>query len=298
MKKRLIIGSRGSKLALIQTNQVKRKLKSIGLTNVDIKEIKTSGDKNQEDSVLSIGGKGVFAKEIQKALLKGEIDLAVHSLKDLSASEPKGLCIAAYLKGADQRDVLISKSDQDLSELPANARIGTGSPRRSAEIAHFRDDLKIVPIRGNVETRIRKVFEEDYDACILAYAGVKRLRLSKKITDILPLEKFVPAPGQGVIVVETRSCDQKLINTLKKIDDKKQRLISEVEFGILKKLGATCETPIGIYSEIRKKLFYLSIFYKSENGFVKTVQRIPVKDSKTMVSEFYAILPDISCSKE
>lgn len=280
MKKRLSIGSRGSKLALQQANIIGQRLKASGCSNVDIFVIKTRGDKILSMSVMDIGGKGIFVREIEKELLNKNIDLAVHSLKDMPSTLPTGLTIGAYLKADDTRDVLCSRTGCGLFELPAGAKIGTGSPRRKAQLKLLRPDLESISIRGNVDTRIRRVENGDCDAAILAYAGLKRLGLEDSISETFSTKDMIPAPGQGVIAVEVRSKDAYILDILKPIDDKTQRTISEIEFGILSEIGATCSTPIGMSSKINGGNIIIDLFLGDADcaQYIKKRFEAPCKD--------------------
>lgn len=269
MKRRLIIGSRGSPLALVQARHIADLLNKVG-SDHRIETIKTSGDKDQRCQITEIGGKGVFVKEIEEALISGKIDIAVHSLKDMPAKIPSGLLIGAYIKGEDARDVLISKDGLRLDELKKTARIGSSSPRRKEQLKLLRSDIEIAPIRGNVETRLRKVAEGEYDGTVLALAGLKRLGLTNKISQIFGKDEIVPAAGQGVIAVEARKNDTETLSILKKLDDPVQRTISEIEFGILRGLNATCDTPIGISSTLIDGNLHMDIFLSDGSDHIRT----------------------------
>ena len=209
-----------------------------------------------------MGNKQAFVKEIEEALICGEIDIAVHSLKDLSTTLPENLTIGAYIKPTDPRDALIS-SRGCLKNLPEDACIGTGSLRRALQLKILRPDLDVKPIRGNVDTRIKRVDGGEYDAVILAVEGLKRLGLEKRITEIFPVDKIVPAPCQGVIAIQMRRKDREILQQVRKASDLDQMLKSEIERGILKELGATCTTPIGLYSEIKEGSIGIDIFFST-----------------------------------
>lgn len=282
--KKIIIGSRGSKLALIQAEEVKSKLQSVGISKIEISVIKTKGDLDKSRAISDIGGKDVFVAEIEKALLSKEIDIAVHSLKDMSASPSSELIIGAFLKGEDSRDVLVGKR---LSELKSGSKVGTGSPRRTSQLKILRSDLMIEPIRGNVETRISKVESGEYDSAVLAFAGIKRLGLEDSIKETFSLDDMVPAAGQGVIAVQTRSHEEALIRFLAELDDSEQRARSEIEFALLKEIGATCETPIGIYSSLKNERVILDIFLGSLDSD-RSIREVVESDlsSAEMVAKF------------
>ncbi|HQI24382.1 MAG TPA: hydroxymethylbilane synthase, partial [Smithella sp.] len=205
------IGTRGSKLALTQTNFVADKLKkAIPDAEVEICVIKTSGDIMQDVSLLTIGGQGVFVKEIEEALLSEKIDLAVHSMKDVPGENPEGLIFSAILPREDVRDVLVSRNNIKLEFMPKGAKIGTGSQRRGAQIKALLPDVSIVPLRGNIETRIKKIETENINGVILAAAGMKRNGLTEKITQFLPVETMLPAVGQGALGLQIRKNDDEL----------------------------------------------------------------------------------------
>ena len=205
MKNRIIVGTRGSKLALIQTEQVGAELRKANPgIEFNISRIVTSGDREQHKQFDAIEGSGVFVKELETALLDGRIDLAVHSLKDMPVEIPPGLCLIAVTKRVDPRDVLISAGGRRLAELPAGARIGTGSPRRSIQLNAYRPDLEACSIRGNVDSRLRRVTSGELDGVIIAAAGLIRLGWEDRISEYLPLEHFLPPVGQGALAIEAR----------------------------------------------------------------------------------------------
>lgn len=271
MKQILVIGSRGSKLALTQAEIVKTKLGLLNSAlNVRIEIIKTSGDV-KTDPLSVIGGKGVFTKELEDALLDGRIDLAVHSLKDLPTIVPDDLIIAAICKREDPRDALVlgrkldSAASLSIASLPRKAVVGTSSPRRLAQLKHLRNDLVFEDLRGNVDTRLRKLDEGEYDALVLACAGLRRLGLEKRISLALSSEQMLPSPGQGAIAVEARAQDQEIIEALAKLDHKFTRLACTAERAFLRSLGGGCQLPIAAYAAIRDKKIRL-------DGLVADVQ--------------------------
>ncbi|MDQ8729680.1 hydroxymethylbilane synthase [Bradyrhizobium sp. LHD-71] len=245
------IGTRGSPLALAQAHEVRRRLAAAhGVTedSFPIREIKTSGDAIQDRPLYEAGGKGLFTKEIEQALLAGRIDLAVHSAKDVPTFLPDGLSLSSWLPREDPRDVFISFKAGSLSELPAGASVGSSSPRRRALIAKLRPDLKLVSIRGNVETRLRKLENGEADATILALAGLKRLGLQDKATAILDPHEFLPAAGQGAIAIETRRDDERINTLVAAIDDKDTEAAVAAERGFLALLDGSCRTPIAAHA--------------------------------------------------
>jgi hydroxymethylbilane synthase len=249
MSDRFVIGSRGSQLALTQAEWVKACLSLFrpGI-EVHIEIIRTSGDV-KTDPLSVIGGKGVFTKELEDALLDQRIDIAVHSLKDLPTIVPEGLSIAAICKREDPRDALVLQQDSDLAcaslaDLPAGAIVGTSSPRRSAQLAHLRPDLAIKDLRGNVDTRLRKLDEGQYTAVILASAGLRRLGLSDRISAAIPTDLMLPAVGQGAIGIEIRADDAAAGDVLKKLNHEPTRIACTAERALLRALGGGCQLPI------------------------------------------------------
>jgi hydroxymethylbilane synthase len=243
----LRIGSRGSPLALTQARAVRDRLAAAhGLDpdQIAIEAIRTTGDMIQDRPSEEAGGKGLFTKEIEEALLQGAIDLAVHSAKDVPTFLPSGLMLAAYLPREDARDVLISGKAKTLQELPAGATVGTASPRRQAIVKRIRPDLRVVSLRGNVETRLRKLHEGQADATILALAGLKRLELTDVIATVMSAEEFLPAVGQGAIVVETREDDSRTRDLLARIDHADTATALACERAFLAALDGSCRSPI------------------------------------------------------
>jgi hydroxymethylbilane synthase len=247
---------------------VKTELESLqpALT-VRIEIIKTSGDVNTDPLAL-IGGKGVFTKELEEALLDGRIDLAVHSLKDLPTIIPSGLTIAAFCKREDPRDALVLRAAlaTSISSLPPGAVVGTSSPRRLAQLKHLRRDLIVKDLRGNVDTRLRKLDEGQYDALVLACAGLRRLGLDNRISAPLPASEMLPAVGQGALGVETRSDDAETIAAVVKLDHKFTRLACLAERAFLRRLGGGCQLPIAAYAVVREKRIRLDGLVADRQG--------------------------------
>jgi hydroxymethylbilane synthase len=246
MTGRLRIGTRGSPLAVIQAEAVGAALMQAhpGLS-LDYQVVRTSGDRIQDRPLAEVGGKGLFTKEIEQALLDGAIDLAVHSMKDVETFLPDGLCIAAMLPREDPRDVLLSRDGARLADLPQGARVGTSSIRRQAQLLHRRPDLRILPFRGNVETRLRKLADGQADATLLAAAGLKRLGRLDAATEILDPGVMLPGAGQGAIGIETRSADAATRERLAPIDHRETSLCIAAERAMLAALDGSCRTPIG-----------------------------------------------------
>jgi len=245
----VIIGSRGSELALVQAQQV---LGAVGRVNPElsprIEIIRTCGDRASNAPLSAIGGVGVFVKEIEDALLRKDIDLAVHSAKDMPTESDPRLLIAAYPEREDPRDALVSHFG-GLVDLPCGARVATGSPRRRAQLLNARPDLRMVEVRGNVDTRLRKLDEGAYDALVLACAGLKRMGLESRIAQTLPTDVCLPAVGQGALAVQCRA-DDELAGILRGLDHADTRRRVEAERDVLRRLGAGCTTPIGVLAEI------------------------------------------------
>jgi len=259
----LRLGTRKSKLALWQANFVKEKLEALGC-KVEIVPITTTGDKILDAPLAKIGGKGLFVKEIENALLAGEIDLAVHSLKDVPITIPKGLTLSAITEREEPYDVLISRNGKKLEELPSGAVVGTSSLRRQVQIKRRRRDLRVEILRGNVDTRLRKLKEGLYDAIVLAYAGVKRMGLSGEISQVL--EDFIPAVGQGSLAIETRVEDERVINFVKVLNHEESWLRAVCERAFLRELQGGCQVPIGAYAWIERDRIKIKGFISDLEG--------------------------------
>lgn len=245
----LIIGTRGSQLALTQTNQVAQALQDVnpGLA-VEIRILKTKGDRVTDVPLSSFGGEGVFVKELERALLTGEIDLAIHSLKDLPTTVSDGLTIGGVPERADVRDALISKHKVGIDDLPRGARIGTSSLRRRAQLLAYRPDLTLTDLRGNLDTRLRKLADTDLDAIILASAGLDRLGWSDRITERISGEVCLSAVGQGALGIETRCNDDRVIPAVQRLNHESTRLAVTAERAFLRGLGGGCQTPVGAWA--------------------------------------------------
>lgn len=246
---RIRIGTRSSRLAQWQADWVAEQLRQLGAT-VEIIEITTSGDVQQQGPVAGLGLQGVFTKEIQAAVLAGRADVAVHSLKDLPTESTEGLLLAAVPKREAVADALVANSASSLADLPSGARIGTGSLRRQAQLKHLRSDLEVVGIRGNVDTRIRKLDNGEYDAIVLAAAGLNRLGLSDRIVELLEPPRMLPAPGQGALGLECREDAGRVCELLGQLDDAQSRQSVEAERAMLAKLHGGCSAPVGAWGRI------------------------------------------------
>ena len=250
---KVVIGSRGSALALWQANWAKRKLASAYPDlSIEIEVIKTEGDRLPETPLSQIGGKEVWTKEIEHALLSGSIDLAVHSLKDLPTRLPEGLVLGAVSAREDVRDVLVSKNDRVFRDLPEGATIATGSLRRQAQLKHARPDLNFVAIRGNVDTRVKKLETENLDGIILAAAGLKRLGLGDRIADFIDPDICLPAPGQAALGIEIREGDDRITDLVGVLNCVETQQAVTAERAMLAALGGDCSVPIGGYAAVDK----------------------------------------------
>lgn len=257
---RIRIGTRGSPLALRQAHEVRDKLIAAhGLqeSQIEIKVIATSGDAILDKPLRDVGGKGLFAKEIEEALLGGEIELAVHSLKDMETKLPDGLCLGCLLPREDVRDAFISLRAKSLAELPSGAVVGTASLRRQAQIKRLRDDLAVIPFRGNVQTRLRKLEEGEADATLLAFAGLSRLGLADRATALIEPDDMLPAAGQGAIGIELRVGDEATADLVAPLNDPTTEIRVTAERAFLAALDGSCHTPIGGLAEIKGERLYL-----------------------------------------
>jgi hydroxymethylbilane synthase len=254
----LRIGTRASALALWQANHVKALLEAgPGAARVELVHIKTAGDLQTQVPLWQAGGRAFFTKEIDRALLEGSVDLAVHSLKDLATELDAGLMLAATLPRADARDAFLSRSGATLAELPSGARVGTSSLRRRAFLARTRPDLQHVELRGNVPTRVERLRQGDYDAIILAAAGLVRLELGDAITEYLSPQAFPPAVSQGIIGICARAADAATLARLLPLDDRESHLAASAERALLRRLEGGCQVPLGAYARVTDRLLQL-----------------------------------------
>lgn len=267
------VGTRGSNLALIQTNWAIDRLKEkFPEVEFEVKIIKTKGDKILHLSLDKIGDKGLFVKEIESQLLEGEIDLAVHSMKDMPAEVVEGLKFAAVPKREDPRDVIILREGlNSFDELPIGATIGTGSKRRKCQLLRKRPDLNIVPIRGNIETRISKIESENLDGIVLAASGVIRADLEEKITEFLPVDLMIPAPAQGALALEIRKNDEELEKMIDAIKDEISQIQTDAERSYLAGIDGSCHIPMGAYCEVDGEKLTLTGIFGDEDGEKITV---------------------------
>jgi len=278
--KKIILGSRGSKLALIYAEKAKEKIlkasKGFNIESVEIKKITTSGDLNQKDRLSELGGKGLFSKQIEKELLEDKIHIAVHALKDMPSDETEGLSTNCFLERNDPREVFISKNKIKFNEINKNSIIGTSSFRREFQLKNKRADLNYKLIRGNVDTRINKLNENLYDAVILSYAGINSLNLNEHISEIFSTDEIIPSAGQGVIALQCKSDDVHIKNVLKKINDEKTFKSVQAERNVLKVLEGDCETAVGAISVINNENITLEAELFSLDG----KERFHYKSSK------------------
>ena len=277
--RKIQVGTRKSNLAVTQTEWVIRELQKAGITNpFETVKISTKRDQILNVTLSKVGGKGLFVKELEQAMYDQEIDFAVHSMKDMPAIMPSGLMISTIPARADYRDVLVSKSGEKLMEMPAGAVIGTSSLRRSSQILAARPDVKIQWIRGNIETRLRKLQEEDYDAIILAAAGLKRVGMDESIiTEYLDPKLVIPAVGQGALAIECREADEELKDLLAVIDDSETRKTVTAERTFLSLLEGGCQVPIGGFAQVDGNDIVLSAFVGTPDG--KTILKETVRDT-------------------
>ena len=280
---KFIIGTRGSQLAQIYTEKVVNHLKKVSSTHIETKKIVTSGDENQKDRLSNIGGKGLFSKKIEIELINNNIDIAVHALKDMPSIETEGLITNFYLKRNSPNEIFISNDNINFLDLKPNSIIGTSSYRREYQLKSIRSDLDYKLIRGNVDTRIKKLENGDYDAILLSKAGIEALGLTNKITHEFNTEELIPCAGQGIIAIQCRENDQEIINILEKINDDQSRIIANAERKILKILEGDCDTAVGVYAKIDKDLVNI----KAELFSVDGKQRFFVEESenKKMVKD-------------
>ena len=292
---KFIIGTRGSKLALIYTEKVTKFLKKVSSTHIEIKQIVTSGDENQNDRLSNIGGKGLFSKKIETELINHKIDIAVHALKDMPTIETEGLITNFYLKRNSPNEIFISNNNIKFQDLKPNSTIGTSSYRREYQLKNIRSDLNYKLIRGNVDTRINKLDNGDYDAILLSKAGIEALGLTNKITQEFDTEELIPCAGQGIIAIQCRENDREVINILEKINDNQSRVIANAERNVLKILEGDCDTAVGVYAKITKDIVNIKAelfsvdgkqrFYFDESENEKMINDLSIKIGEKLKSE-------------
>jgi len=254
-KNKILIGSRASKLAMIYANQAKNEISKVFPGNIEIVKITTDGDKNQKDRLSDIGGKGLFSKKIEEELINKNIDIAVHALKDMPSDETSGLITNCFLKRNAPEEILITAENKKFNELNSNAIIGTSSFRREFQFKRIRNDLNYKTIRGNIDTRISKINNKDYDGIILAKAGIKSLNLNHLISQEFSTQEIIPSAGQGIVSIQCRESDIEVIKLLDKVNDKIAGISAQAERKVLKILEGDCHTAVGIFSDIKKDNF-------------------------------------------
>jgi hydroxymethylbilane synthase len=275
--KKIVIGSRGSELALWQTNWYKKQLEDLYPDlQISVEIIKTEGDRILDVALSKIGDKGLFTKAIEEALLVKQIDLAVHSLKDLPTTVPNGLCIAAFSRREDQHDAFISLKYDSIQLLPHGASIATGSLRRKSQLLNYRGDLNIIDVRGNINTRLQKLADKKWDGMILALAGVKRLGLTKNLKQTIPEDIILPAVGQGVMAVEIRTDDKELLKMLEPLNNIDSMYQVTAERSMLKTVEGGCQIPVGVYTKITDGVISLDAMIGSVDG--KKIVKCSMKD--------------------
>ena len=275
---KIIIGSRGSKLALIYAEKAKDALKNVFNGNIEIKKISTIGDQNQNERLSEIGGKGLFSKNIELQLIEKKIDIAVHALKDMPSFETKGLYTGCFLKRNYSNEILISKNNIKFDKLKPKSIVGTSSLRREYQLKRKRNDLIFKLIRGNVDTRIKKLKEGTYDAIILSKAGIDCLKLNDQISEEFLDNDIIPSAGQGIIAIQCRQEDSEMIDLLKKINDEKTKMSALAEKEVLKTLDGDCDTAIGVSSVIKDK----TITIEAELFSIDGKKRYYIKSEKEL----------------
>ena len=287
MTKKIIIGSRGSKLALLYAQKAKEQIikkTTLDTNDIEIKSISTKGDQVKDTRLSDIGGKGLFSTEIEKELENKSIDIAVHALKDMPATETSGLKTDCFLERNDPREILITNDKKKLNDLKLKSIIGTSSFRREFQIKKLRPDLTCKIIRGNVDTRIKKLKDGNYDAIILSYAGIKNLNLKNEISEIFSAQEIIPSAGQGIIALQCRETDKEIISILKKVNHEETYKRAYAERNVLKVLEGDCETAIGVYSKIESDTIVVEAelfsidgsqrFYEKKSGQIDKFKEI------------------------
>ncbi len=308
-RERLVIGTRGSKLALWQSEYIKGRIEEITGVLVELKIIKTTGDKILDVPLAKVGGKGLFTKEIEVELADGTVDLAVHSMKDVPTELPEGLAVLATPERVDPRDVIVSGAGYDLTTLPQGAKLGTSSLRRRAQVVHVRPDLEIVDVRGNLDTRMRKAEDGELDAVILAAAGIKRLGWADRITSFIPTSQMVSAVGQGAIGVEIREDDDFMLHVCEALSHAETFEAVTAERVVMRRLEGGCQVPIGAYARREDGVLVMDAMVGSVDG-VRIVRERLTDDGagaealgEAMVARLLelgagAILDEIRCAED
>ena len=277
-REKIIIGTRGSKLAMIYAENVKDRLKGVYSKNIEIKKILTSGDENQKDRLSDLGGKGLFSKKIESELLENKIDIAVHALKDMPSIETEGLETNYFLKRNSPNEILVSNKKIKFKDLKSNSIIGTSSYRREYQLKNIRSDLNYKLIRGNVDTRIKKMENGEYDAIILSKAGIDSLKINHKITEEFTTEDLIPCAGQGIIAIQCKNNDLEIKELLEKINNPQSRICANTEREVLKILEGDCDTAVGALSKINGNNISLTAELFSVDG----KKRYFIKETKEL----------------
>jgi hydroxymethylbilane synthase len=286
---RIRLGTRGSRLALVQAEEVAGGLRAHG-AEVEVVTIRTSGDRMAQAALADFGGKALFVKEVEEALLDGAVDVGVHSLKDMPAMLPPGLCLPAFPPREDPADVIVTRSGEALAGLRTGAVVGTSSLRRAVLLRRLRADLCPAPIRGNVDTRLGKLRDGQYDAIVLARAGLRRLGHGLEHAHALPLDAFLPAPGQGILGVEARADDRRVLELLRHVDHTETRMQAEAERAFLRQLGAGCHTAVAGLARLDAGVLSLSGLVASVDG--ATVLAASMSGAPTAAEELGRKLAD------
>ncbi len=267
MREKVTIGTRGSALALTQTKHVKASLEALFPDlEIELKIIKTTGDRFQDRPLPAVGGKGLFTKELEDAMLDGRADMAVHSMKDLPTELPPGLALASVTEREEPWDVLVTETGHKIEDLPRSARVGTSSLRRQAQLLNYRPDFKILPLRGNLDTRLRKLHDEKMDGIVVALAGLKRMGWENRVTQVLTPEISLPSVGQGALGLEAREDDQELLEILSKLDHPATRIAVTAEREFLHVLQGGCQVPIAAYGDLSGDVLTLDGMVASLDG--------------------------------
>ena len=276
-KNKILIGTRASKLAMIYANRAKNEISKVFPGEIELVKITTTGDQNQKERLADIGGKGLFSKKIEEELIKKKIDIAVHALKDMPSEETEGLITNCFLKRNSPEEILITRDNKKFNELNSNSIIGTSSFRREFQLRRIRNDLSYKTIRGNVDTRISKLNNNDYDGIILSKAGIKSLKLDHLISEEFATGKIIPSAGQGIISIQCRKEDDDIINLLSKVNDKVTRISALSERKVLKILEGDCDTAVGVFSKVNNDNFEISgelFSIDGEKRYFKTIKDI------------------------
>ena len=298
--KKITIGTRGSPLALWQAHWIKSQLESAHADlAVDLVKIKTSGDIIQDVPLAKVGGKGLFTKEIEESMLRYETDIAVHSMKDVPVQFPASLTLSVVTEREDPRDALISRNGYKLDTLPKGAKVGTGSFRRTTQLLHYRPDLEVVPMRGNVQTRLNKLESEGLDAIILAAAGLIRLGMADHITEYIEPEIMLPGGGQGAVGIESRKEDVRVMNRIFPLDHEESHIAIEAERSFLTRLEGGCQVPIGVYATIEGNTMRLRGLVGSLDGkqVLKAEQTGSTEDPRALGFELAGEILEMGADK-